>query len=306
MLAVAKRVNARRVVGATGSALAFVTLNERYFDRVDRHDDPLTTLDRDIEADHLLSAMDPIAALTAARQGIPVTYVDSLHWFWQWPAGDLPDLRREAEKLRRMSASALRVHLADADWHRLVPMAYLWSDRVFLQRLGAPQPRTAVFGSRVESCGAIVDTDLGGSSTTKRGLISLSGGVSHVGTLTSARTYAEMVGALFGGLLPGAAVCGHPDVLDTLPPGWEPTAMGHDAMTAALAAAEFVLAPAGLTTALEAAAAGVPVGFLPEQHGGHRANLDLLRGDDPGRYPALSVVERYAVTGDDPAGTSRP
>ncbi|NUP51304.1 MAG: hypothetical protein HOW97_28925 [Catenulispora sp.] len=305
LLSIARRVDGVRTAFVTGTARTFVGLNRPSFDGVQELRSPGEILDADLDADHLLNVMDPCAALAAARAGVPSTYVDSLSWFWRWDPEDYAELRREAGTLLRMSRADLADYLSGADWHRMVPMAYLWSDQVFVQRMGPPDRRLKVFGHHVEPCAAIVDvTAPAAGHRTVKGLVSLSGGLSHAAQPRHARTYAEFVRALFDqpetqAVLQGARC--HPDMLETTTGRSGMTAsQSHDELSGSLAGAPFILAPAGLTTALEAAAVRTPLGLLPEQHGGHRANAELL---DAGRgiYPSVLVSERLGVTADDPS-----
>jgi hypothetical protein len=306
LLAVARCIPATRSARVSGSARVFAQLNSSEYDEVVDVGNPLGILEKPLEADHLLNVMDPCAALMAARSGVPSTYVDSLSWFWQWDAQDFRALRREADTLRRMPLPDLRAALRTADWHRMVPLAYLWSDQVFVQRIGPPDPRMAVFGDLVRTCSAITDPQLTAAGTNKTGgLVSLSGGVSHVASVRHAETYATLAGTLLRGTDEEAGLSQalvHPEAVPAAD-GAElrlTSSLSHRELRAAMEKSCFILAPAGLTTALEAAASGTALGFLPEQHGGHLANARLLDGGT-GDYPGVLLSERLGVREQEPA-----
>ncbi|WP_129286752.1 hypothetical protein [Streptomyces sp. GZWMJZ-114] len=306
LLTVSRMISGSRAAYVSGSARTFAELNGAEYDTIVDVGSSTKILEHTLEADHLLNVMDPCAALLAARQGVPTTYVDSLSWFWRWNVDEYEDLQREAARMLRMTTAQLMKHLEGVDWHRMVPLAYLWSDRVFVQRIGRPDPRLRAFGDRVRECGAIIDPKLTAvTRKTRAGLVSLSGGVSHVARLEHAQTYARFVSSVLAGVegVSGLSemLC-HPGVASEDGEGGQISAsLSHQELHAALMDASFILAPAGLTTALEAAAAGTAMAFLPEQHGGHLANAQLLDGGR-GVYPGLLLSSQLGVTADDPAG----
>ena len=298
----------RVVLACTGTSATYGQLNADLVDELIVLEESRDVLDVAAEADAVLTVMDPWAALLGARRGIPTVYVDSLFWFWNWDRLDFDAAFREAARWVRLDhAEARQATAAALDWHQVVPMAYAWSSRVFVQRTPAAAARLAHYREHpVEAVGAVVAAPANGTaSASGPPLISVAGAISHTTPLPVARHYAELVATVLDAVrdrIGDAVVTGNPAVLPIFERhGWNVRALDAVAMLEAMAAAPFVLAPAGLTTALEAAALGVPLAFLPEQHAGHAPNRDILAAADPGAYDDLLLRRWFDLRSTEPA-----
>ena len=96
--------------------------------------------------------------------------------------------------------------------------------------------------------------------------------------------------------LTDAHVAGHPFSAATMRElGWRAEPLSQEQMQARLASASYVLAPAGLTTTLEAASRHTPLAFLPETEYSHRSNYELLTANNLGTYPAVRLTGRFGL-----------
>jgi hypothetical protein len=296
----------RIVLAGAGTCATFGELNDDLVDELVALETPYDLLDLDLEADAVLTVMDPWAALVGARAGVPTYYVDSLFWFWNWDTVDFDDVATEAERWRKAPIDDLRrLTSGPVNWHVVVPMAYHWSTKTFVQRTPSSEARVALYPpGLVEVVGAIVDVPDAAPRRDGPPLVNASGAVSHVTPLEVARRYAVLVRRVLEGVdaLGHALITGNRDVLDVfVAGGWKTAPLSPRSMHRAMLEAPFVATPAGLTTALEAAALGVPLIFLPEQHGGHGPNVDLLRRNDPGAYDDILLRRWFDVDRTDPA-----
>lgn len=307
LLAVLESLSGRtlpRFVG-TGTAADFAELHHKSFAGVERLSSPLDVLDLDHDVEVVLSVMDPWAALWGARRGIPVVYVDSLYWFWDWPT-DRSRLRMAAGSWLTQSPAQVR-HRAGAlsGWQSLAPLAYEWSQEVFVQRLrgaGIGEERILQVPN-MTPVGAIIGPSAakGPVATERTGtLVSLSGSLSHAIPPDAADRYCRAVARVLGGVeLAGSArYTVHPGLPSRGVLGSDVDIMRRADFNRALRTADALLAPAGLTTLLESAAAGACYVALPEQHDGHRPNL--ARFGDPSLYPRLFVTDHEDVEATSP------
>lgn len=290
------------VFAGTGSALDLAGQSPAVFRDVIGLEHPVDAATLPVRADRVLSVMDPWAALWAVRQGVPCTYVDILTWAWDWDRADWPLHRERAHTLRSASRAEL-VAASDSDIDPIF-LGYLWSDEVFAQRLTHPT-RTQTPRVPVRWVGAIIRTQprsQGGANPVA--LVSLSGGLSPLVTMPAAGRYCEVVSAI---LRPCRDLLGTDRVVvnPRLAPcmialGWDAQPLSYDAYRDALANCSFLLCPAGLGSVFEAAASGIPIVFLPEQHNLHVVTYQAFAHASPEDFPALFLSNVLAVqaTGD--------
>lgn len=295
--ALSKRARPSVTVAVEGSAHTFfqTAYESLPMDIVVVQADARTRLEQVRDYDLVISVMDPVVALGAARAGLPSIYVDSLHDFWKWTPGC--DLFEEANTWISSSTEDCVERLAspDLDWHRMVPLSYIWSTMTTLPGSKKLSSRIIALEQDVVPCGAVVGSALsreGRSLDRSSLLVSLSGSTSHVGSLADAAAYATAVVPLLVDAVPRhlrerMLVVAHPDLVQMLPalplhPSLPPGRMHERIATAAA-----VLAPPGLTTAIECCLHGTPLILLPGQHGGHDTNRRALNSQ--GRaYESLS------------------
>ena len=292
--------------------MTFGMLNEDVVDKVVELETPYDVLDLEVTADAVLTVMDPWAALFGVRAGMPVYYVDSLFWFWQWADFDFTELERTSARWRDATSASIRTWARrPVNWHHMVPLAYGWSNRVFVQGIRSMDARLCCFPQGlIRPVGAIVADHVARSDNGRaRPLVSISGAISHLTSPNVAQRYCKVIRELLvseADLFEGATVTGHPELLDVLGDDrWSALPLSMGSMQAAMASASCLLAPAGLTTAMEAASIGLPMVFLPEQHGGHGPNLDLLSGSDPEAYPNLFLRRWFDVVRENPSDAIR-
>jgi len=293
----------RTVVAGSGSAAVFARLNADAVEQYIELDSPYEILSLAADFDAVLTVMDPWAALLGARRGVPVAYVDSLFWFWQWGQLDFSALPGVARDWTTASLDDLReVTSRPVDWHMVSALACHWSTQVFAQQASCSRERAGLYPEdRVRVVGAIVATcPRAAADNYGAPLVSISGAVSHLTPQPVAGRYASVVRQILdraGEPVAGATVTGNPSLLPLFRGGpWHIRQMGLDGFHHAAGAASVLLAPAGLTTAVEAATLGTPIIFLPEQHGGHAANVQVLAAGDPGAYEDILLERWFELT----------
>lgn len=297
----------RIVVCGTGSTADFAQLNADVVDEFVEIATPYGILSVDVPCDAVLTVMDPWAALLGARRGVPVAYVDSLFWFWNWDNVDFSAVGPAADEWMAADLDELRARTeGPVNWHEIVPMAYHWSTRVFAQRTADAERRVRLYpDDRVQAVGAVVSLHPQPVDPADAvPLVSVSGAISHLTPLDVASRYARLVREVLlraGDAMAGATITGNPALLPVFEGGpWRVRETSLDAMHTAMRAATFLATPAGLTTALEAAGLGTPVFFLPEQHGGHGPNVDILGAGDPGAYDGVLLRRWFDLSRTDP------
>lgn len=295
-------LDADAIFVGTGTAARFAFENPDVFVDVAQLAGPFDALWWDADFDMVIAVMDPWLALWGARKGIPVIYVDSLHWFWRPSPRSRSRLRTDVKGWVEADEDELGRRLSGhVDWHDIVPLAYAWSTAVATQRLGdihAP----ALEHVDAHSVGAIVDTppasiDFGHHNDL---VISTSGSMSHVVSPEHAARYLQvLLQALPGELRDHTTLLVNPDLWSQVETsGWRPTFASRTEMAQIWRSASLAAFPAGLTTMLESAAAGLPFVLLPEQHGGHHKNATLF---DPSRTtPSTQLGDIHPIETDDP------
>jgi hypothetical protein len=280
-----------------GTALEYASRNADHFTRIEERDGTRAILREELPpCDALVSVMEPWAVLNAARSRRPSFFVDSLHW--QVASSNLVDASHVADAWRAATPQQLEALLDEPRSSRSAhAMAWRWADQLLFQGRFDVAEYTADLGRELgrslHQIGAIVGAAPAGASVNGRPLISLSGTLSRLVPEALARKYVLLVHRLLDPhreALAGARVVGHPfstSIMGEL--GWDAQPVDQHEMQAMLRDARFVLAPPGLTTALEAARAGAPLGFLPESEYSHRRNLERLGASRPGAYPAISL-----------------
>lgn len=298
----------RIVAAGTGSATIFARLNADVVDDYIELDSPYQILSLCERFDAVLSVMDPWAALLGARKGVPVVYVDSLFWFWQWEKLDFAALPAIADEWLAASPDELRLETSrPVNWHVMAALACHWSTRVFAQRAAESTQRAGLFPKDlVRVVGAVVATrSQQATCSSSAPLVSISGAISHLTPYSVASRYAGIVRRTLSRAaepVAEATITGNPALLPLFSGSrWRVRAMGPDVFQQAARAASVLLAPAGLTTAMEAAALGTPVIFLPEQHAGHAANVDVLAAADPGAYDHILLRRWFELSHTEPA-----
>lgn len=280
------------VFAGTGSALDLARQSPNIFDEVIELGAISEILGLRTRADRVLSVMDPGGALWAVRNGVPCTYVDIMSWAWKWDEVDWSLLCRRAAEWRSPAAAEL-LSASDVD---PVFLGYIWSDEVFTQRFDhptlKPTPRVAV-----RSVGAIIQLAHGGGQdcgNDPSALVSLSGSLSPLLNLALARHYLRVVSEI---LKPSRDLLGTDTIVvnprlapDAIALGWRAQSLSYDGYRDALARCSFLLCPVGLGSAFEAAAHGVPVVFLPEQHNLQIPIYQAFARDCPDDFPELFLA----------------
>jgi hypothetical protein len=96
--------------------------------------------------------------------------------------------------------------------------------------------------------------------------------------------------------LADALIVGHPYATRFFEQkGWDARPVSNVEMRQLIESAPFMLAPAGLTTILEAAASRTPIGFLPEWNGSQAMEVDLLNATVADAYRAASLHSLSAM-----------
>lgn len=282
-----------------GTALTAVRMNPGFFDaivelesgRIHEHE----ALIRDCDA--ILSVMEPALVIAGYAHRKAAFYVDSLSFLWR------SNLEREA--LERFSselpgAPALGYELAnDMPMHDAQALAHYLAHACFIQRYSHLGSAIAIANPR--EIDAIVPRH--GQPVACEGcdlLVSLSGQLSAFADAASSLDYANLVIGLCERIRARAGgdtridMVVNPAVRELIAPEqqrrFNMCSLDHHHMNEKVRTCTLLLAPPGLTTALESIFHGTPYLLLPDQHYAHHLNRTIL--DPAGRYAALDFGTR--------------
>lgn len=255
---------------------------------------------QDLNPDAVLGVLEPGAILAAHRQDIPSFHVDVLSWFWGYEK-KLPTPQYVADTAAEWAAmpqEQLAIAWTKVDIHFAMMMAHYWASKTFVQGSSEWQQLSgAMTDSKV--VGAIVANREDQPSTRKgRPIISFSGALSPINTDKSLALYCEVVSRLIRAtpLLESVTICGHQQACEYMRElGHGAAYLSHSEFQSEMSQATFALAPAGLTTTIEAASLQTPLGFLPEWNGSHSSGADYL-SSLPETYPSAFIAEVMNVS----------
>lgn len=296
------KMDADTIFVGTGTSARFAVENPDVFAEVVELTGPFDGLWLDVDVDLVLAVMDPWLALWGARKGIPVVYVDSLYWFWTPSPRSSSQLSNDVKGWVEADDDELKHRLSGhVDWHDIVPLAYAWSTAVAVQQLGS-ESAPALEHVDARFVGAIIAMPSAGDGVWHDSdlVISTSGSVSHVVSSEHAARYLHVLTqALPTDLQERTTLLVNPDLWSHVEAaGWRPGFASRSEMASIWRSASLAAFPAGLTTMLESAGAGLPFVLLPEQHGGHGKNASLF--DPYGITPSTQLADVHAIETDDP------
>ncbi|MFA7308232.1 MAG: hypothetical protein WC026_16355 [Hyphomicrobium sp.] len=224
----------------------------------------------------VVSVMDPYLAVWAKNRNLPLYYIDSMSWFWNWEDKSIAeDFIGNIEK-KKLADSFKCLDAFEPDTRQLV--AHQISQLVFSQ--GNPQT-VPVTEKKSKNIGSVIDLSYRENIIDRDTVvISLSGGISPVNSIESAVRYANMIvdlvleeRSLDFFSAKRFVITGHPEVIKKVNKpnkvGVEFVSLSHPDFLRVLNRAVVVFVPCGFTTIYEALAYRVPVAFLPENHNGH-------------------------------------
>lgn len=277
-----------------GTARTAAELNPGFFDqvvelevgRLHEHD----ALFRDCDA--ILSVMEPSLVIAGYAHGKTTFYVDSLPFLWRSALRpqSLESFKRDLDGEPAMGyelAAGMSMHDSQA-------LAHYLADTCFIQRYSRLGNTIAIpnlreidaivprHGERVEceSCDV---------------LVSLSGQLSAFADAASSLDYANVVIGICERIREQAGhdvridVVVNPVVRELIPSDvqqrFNMCSLDHRRMNEKIRHCKLLLAPPGLTTALEALFHGTPYLLLPDQHYAHHLNRTIL--DPSGLYAAV-------------------
>lgn len=224
----------------------------------------------------VVSVMDPYLAVWAINKNLPLYYVDSMSWFWNWEDNENAKIFIKNLGKKELIDSFRDLDSFPPDVRQLI--AHQISQLIFSQ--GKPQTILET-KKKAENVGSVIDLSYKESSVERDTIIiSLSGGISPATNLESAVRYANMVVNLVLNekspvlsLAKKILITGHSEVIKRMnksyPIDVELKSLTHPDFLTALNRAIVVFIPCGFTTVYEALAYRVPVVFLPENHNGH-------------------------------------
>ncbi|MFD6091111.1 hypothetical protein ACFWGN_03215 [Oerskovia sp. NPDC060338] len=316
----------RVCVGIT-VASDFAQRNEDAYDEVLELEAGDAGLEQQIrEADWVVSVMNADLVFSALSQGRPVMLIDSLLAFWQ-----LARTPTEiAETCRRMQLEGFadwRNHIAELSPHEQIYAAHVCATASVVQNFPGVPERVAELralgaASPVLS-GPIVDEfGLSGVEASEDEpldlLINLGGFKNFLLDYDTHNQYLELISRWVPELvaarpeLKRVAVCGggyggpRASEIRVRESTITFECMSQREFIAAVASARHYMLTPGLTAIHESIALGRFPLALPEEHYGHIANLDALRGTLFGRTGTRfkDLIEGYEVPPDDFAGTA--
>ena len=277
----------------SGSALAFARENSHLFISVS--DSSVLELAPSLpdRCNGVISVMEPSLALAAHKLGVPIVYVDSLSWMWDW-SRDIDTLN---EWLKGVSATAFGTvisELGSFNTHSQQYAAHAVADLVCVQRFES-QDETPRLGPGNELIvGAIVGDTPPMSSTETYCLGSISGALNPLATPEQSE---RMSAALLRLMEEGAAAAdlpvlfaGNASVLKRLGADHRETVelREHRGFRRAIRSADVFMASPGITSIAEAWAYSVPFVALPAQHYAHAT---ILRRVNSWGAPAIPVAD---------------
>ncbi|WP_162878035.1 hypothetical protein [Trinickia diaoshuihuensis] len=282
-----------------GTAMTAVRMNQGFFDtiveleagRIHEHE----ALIRGCDA--ILSVMEPALVIAGYAHRKTTLYVDSLSFLWRSSI--------EREMLEKLSselpgAPALGYELAnDMPMHDAQALAHYLAHACFIQRYSNLNSTIAIANPR--EIDAIVPRH--GEPVACQGcdlLVSLSGQLSAFADAVSSLDYANLVIDLCERIRAKAGgdtridIAVNPAVRKLIPQEqqrrFNMCSLDHRHMNEKVRTCTLLLAPPGLTTALESIFHGTPYLLLPDQHYAHHLNRMIL--DPAGQYAALDFGTR--------------
>lgn len=242
-------------------------------------------IDHAANFDGIISVVEPYGPLFGSALHVPVVAIDNLFWHWGWDYSLASSLsERLPEHFLARDVPSIVESLADLPGYGVYALMYLMASRVLWQNVATPPPSTPQWMHELAAViEPIVDVHQQPDGYRKQGtLVSLSGGlVNPYSTAREWDTYLDALEQLFepfphsSGWTWVAPPELHARIRDRWP-GVYPRALTQQAFLEELSRAEVCLAPAGLGTTFEAAAANTPLITLPEQHDGNWANYEGL------------------------------
>ena len=235
--------------------------------------------------DGIISVVEPYGPLLGSALAVPVVAIDNLFWHWGWNDALASSISaRLPKRFEAQDVPGIVDAIADIPEYGMYAIMYLLGSRVLWQNVAAPPSSVPRWMSEVATTiEPIVDVCPQPEGYQRRGkLVSLSGGL--VNPYSTPKEWDIYLDALKQLLEPfpesGAwAWVAPPELHSRIRDRWPdstPEALPQRAFLEKLAQAEVCLAPAGLGTTFEAAAAGTPLLTLPEQHDGNWANYEGL------------------------------
>ncbi|MDZ5456901.1 hypothetical protein [Azohydromonas lata] len=239
--------------------------------------------------DAILSVMEPSLIFAGYAQRKTTFYVDSLPFLWR-PALGLQALERLKRELLDKPSKAYEL-AASLPMHDAQALAHYLADACFIQRYSHLDNTIAI--PNLHEIGAIVPQY--GEHVANEGcdlLVSLSGQLSAFADAASSLDYAHIVIGVCeriqersGGDLRIDIVV-NPAVRELIAPHiqqrFNVCSLDHQQMNEKIRQCSLLLAPPGLTTALESVYHGTPYVLLPDQHYAHHLNRKIL--DPSSRY----------------------
>jgi hypothetical protein len=276
----------------TGTAFTFAQQNSSIFAKVTETAAFAAEDLRDF--DLVISVMDPVAVFEARRANVPVLLIDAIPWFWDWRARlcEADHVQgRTAQQLLSSVCSEDILALAETKPHDLMIYAYEWADAVATQGQADLRLLSSAARTHTSTVGAILNPAKQRTGTgTGPAVVSLSGTLSPINGHESARRYVDVVSHLIEASMDSSALLftGHPYSVSMLKDrGYRAEFLDSATMSAHISRAPFLLAPAGMTTTLEAVRSGTPIGFLPEWNGSQASGHAYLSSPNKGAFPSV-------------------
>lgn len=260
--------------------------------------------------DHVISVMEPIMATLAYSKKVPVSYVDSLYFFWKWQnilKKTTPKKLKE-EFSKKYYPECINT-LMEMHPHERQLVAHILSTQSFVQRFPGFK-RDDVSAKEIGNVIPIKPIiDITWIAPKKRNLllISFCGQLSSVVDLKKAIDYVTLcIDLISDGLKKldkniTPIVVGNPKVMRELRKhiSLKAISLSHQEYLRTLNRAVGLVVPVSITSIYEALAYNVPVIFLPEQHDGHALNyMKLLSGNRKGEsfkksFPGILFYEWF-------------
>ena len=269
-----------------GTAKTVVSMNQGLFDNVVELD--VNHMEKHAElfeqCDAILSVMESSLVITGFAYGKKTYYVDSLSFLWRsnLEQSDLEKMKSELESNINKAFDTTRT----IEMHNSQALAHYIADTSFVQQYGS-RVKHSIHITNHQEIEAIVPyfeskvemepTDL---------LVTLSGQLSAFATEKSSIDYVRMVCNIIDNietLYPGDLkidIAINPKVLafvdEETKANYNFCSFSHQEMNEKIKQSKLLLAPPGLTTALESIFLGTPYLLLPDQHYAHHFNRAIL------------------------------
>ncbi|MBU7595700.1 hypothetical protein [Metabacillus halosaccharovorans] len=232
--------------------------------------------------DFIISVMDWKVTTYGYLNNIPIIFIDSLFWVWQWSRQDVQEVDQMLAVFKEdKNYNHLIEFLKGLPNHMQIYASHQMSTYSILQQYPGASNRKEILNSKVIPVGPIIEERNIKSLERNKILISFSGTKNPLVNKENIITYLTFVKKLLEPIINSknniiwTINSEYLDLAQTILPG-NVRSLTHVEFLNMLNESIVLIAPVGITTLYEAAKYETPLIFLPEQHDGHIKNYNRL------------------------------